>query len=181
MMDQSTDQAAPKPKARIGRPPKTLFADKRRPANIRLREPIREKLLAASAASGLSMSEEIERRVDASFDVLDALGAMIANLARVGEALSGRSWREDRATRDLVFGLVLARLEAMRDDPESALLADEARRAREHWLTHAWRGPLVNDPFVGAPHLRPQPGEAPAPAPTQASVPAPTREPEAVA
>ena len=121
------------------------------------------------------MSEEIERRVDASFEVLDALGAMIANLARVGEALTGRPWREDRATRDLVFGLVLSRLEAMRDDPESALLADEARRAREHWLTHAWRGPLAADPFVGAPHLRPQPEEASAP--TQEPVPAYVPEP----
>ena len=60
-MDQSTDQAASK--TRIGRPPKHLFVDKRRTASIRLRETIRQKLLAASAASGEALCETGYRRV----------------------------------------------------------------------------------------------------------------------
>jgi len=164
--DKTTDQTAPK--VRRGRPPKQLFVDKRRTHTIRLREHVRQKLMAVSRESGLSMSEEVERRVELTFGIYDRLGALVSNVVRAGEALTGKSWEEDRRTRELTFGLILQRFDSMIDDPTLALLAEDARAAREHFISHAWRAPS-NDPFVGmsATHLKSKPEGELAPEPVQ--------------
>ena len=87
-----------------GRPPRT---DMRTTHTTRLRAPVREKLKAAAAVSGLSISEEIERRTEASFDVVDQLSVLLANIVRMAAALTGKSWAEDRYTRELTFGLIM--------------------------------------------------------------------------
>src|SRR3954447_10806588 len=160
--DQDTDQTAPK--ARLGRPSKDLFVGKRRTHSIRLREEVRKKLMAVSRESGLSMSEEAERRIEASFGSVDRLATLLGQIVRMGQALTARSWEEDRYTRELCFGLIVQRLDTMMDDPQNALLAEEARQAREYFVSHAWRAPDAGDPFVGAPHLRLKPEGAPEPA-----------------
>jgi len=129
MTNQTTDQTAPK--ARKGRQSKDLFVGKRRTHTIRLREEVRKKLMAVSRESGLSMSEEAERRIEASFGTVDQLATLLGHIIRMGQALTGRPWEEDRYTRELCFGLIVQRLGTMMDDPQNALLVEEARQARE--------------------------------------------------
>ena len=102
---------------------------------------------------------------------------LLAHIVRMAAALTGKSWAEDRYTRELTFGLILQRLNTMLDDPTNALLADEARRAREHFLRHAWRALDAGDPFVGmsATHLRSKPDEAEQAPNEQAPEPTPVR------
>jgi Arc-like DNA binding domain len=68
-----------KRKKRIGRPPKAEADRKATHFTFRTRGGLRELLLTAAAASGRSVSEEIERRLEASFrsdEILEGLRAI---------------------------------------------------------------------------------------------------------
>ncbi len=58
-------------KKRIGRPPKDPSGGKRYGAMFRQSEALRARLMSAADSAGRSMSEEIERRLEASFDIPD--------------------------------------------------------------------------------------------------------------
>jgi hypothetical protein len=66
---------------RVGRPPKYAGEGKRVTHTMRVRAATREKLKAAAAESGRSMSEEIEYRVEKSFWEEDLVTRLRAALA----------------------------------------------------------------------------------------------------
>jgi hypothetical protein len=91
--------AATSEPARRGRPPLKSGEAKRASFNTRLRNALKEHLEESARAAGRSLSEEIESRLERSFDRTDALGGleyealfqMMAAAARVIEARLGRS------------------------------------------------------------------------------------------
>jgi hypothetical protein len=66
---------------KVGRPPKYPGEGKRITHTMRVRAATREKLMAAAAESGRSMSEEIEYRVEKSFWEEDLLAQIKSVLA----------------------------------------------------------------------------------------------------
>jgi hypothetical protein len=121
-----------------GRPPRTA---KRVTHSTRLRLAVREQLMAAAQASGLSASEELERRIEESFTGVSRVGRLVDSLLQAASALTGKTWENDRDTRTLAFGMVTQALAGMVEDPAAALLAAEARRGHDHWIRNAWREP----------------------------------------
>jgi hypothetical protein len=116
-MTKSQDAAIPKEaKRKVGRPSKGRRAN----FTFRLTNALREKLASAAEASDLSMSEEIERRLDQSFSGAGIVAEMfggpeIARLMNVFalaaltvELQTGRKFSEDEVTN-------LAMKEAFKD------------------------------------------------------------------
>jgi hypothetical protein len=106
-------------KKRIGRPPKAKEDRKAVNFTFRSRGPMRERLQAAATASGRSISEEIERRLEQSFQADELYGAprisavfhILAShiLARANAA---GHWAEDDQVRSetaKVFADILAK------------------------------------------------------------------------
>jgi hypothetical protein len=91
--------AATSKPARRGRPPLKSGEAKRASFNTRLRNALKEHLEESARAAGRSLSEEIESRLERSFDRTEALGGleyealfqMMAAAARVIEARLARS------------------------------------------------------------------------------------------
>jgi hypothetical protein len=91
--------AATSKPARRGRPPLKSGEAKRASFNTRLRNALKEQLEESARAAGRSLSEEIESRLERSFDRAESLGGleyealfqMMAAAARVIEARLGRS------------------------------------------------------------------------------------------
>jgi hypothetical protein len=100
-------------KKRIGRPPKAKEDRKAVNFTFRSRDQMRERLEAAAAASGRSISEEIEFRLNQSFEderLSDAfLGGndtakvlqLMANAMRL-ETAAGAPWSEDQKKAEAV-------------------------------------------------------------------------------
>src|SRR4028118_2214226 len=64
----------------MGRPPR--YAPGKRPTlTFRVQEPLHERLRQTAAATGRSISEEIERRVEETFTVSDHINRMMNNVA----------------------------------------------------------------------------------------------------
>jgi|EndMetStandDraft_3_1072993.scaffolds.fasta_scaffold112818_4 hypothetical protein len=74
-------------KKRIGRPPKAKEDRKAKNFTFRGRHQMWERLQAASADSGMSISEEIERRLEDSFRTEDIYGPELSPIFRI---LAGR-------------------------------------------------------------------------------------------
>ncbi len=98
--NQFSAMGAPTSKqARRGRPPLKSGEAKRASFNTRLRNALKEHLEESARAAGRSLSEEIETRLERSFDRTESLGGleyealfqMMAAAARVIEARLGRS------------------------------------------------------------------------------------------
>lgn len=110
-----------KPQRRRGRPPMNRPDRKLANLSFRLRPGMRERLQVSADERGLSISEDVERRVQASFDheallgdnatsyVLRALAAVIARF----EDTTGKPWTKDRDTQRMVFDAAAVVLRAM--------------------------------------------------------------------
>lgn len=91
--------AAPSQPVRRGRPPLKAGEAKRASFNTRLRNALKERLEDSARSAGRSLSEEIESRLERSFDRTESLGGqeyealfqMMAAAARVIEARLGNS------------------------------------------------------------------------------------------
>jgi hypothetical protein len=91
--------ATPSHPVRRGRPPLKAGEAKRASFNTRLRNALKERLEESARAAGRSLSEEIESRLERSFDRTESLGGqeyealfqMMAAAARVIEARLGNS------------------------------------------------------------------------------------------
>lgn len=109
-----TERSPPKTR---GRPIK--YETKRPQMNFRLRADLHERLRGAAESSGLSMSEEIERRLERSFSSEDDLGgAHVAALARMvaasvvlAEKALGASWVEDAKVRSTASAAITRALD----------------------------------------------------------------------
>lgn len=103
---------------RVGRPPKNPALGRRINAMFRLNEATRDRLMAAADQSGRSMSEEIERRIDRSFENVDLmmsyfgkpetfkLAHAISMLVRTVESRSGKDWTQDAETKFDLSGAI---------------------------------------------------------------------------
>jgi hypothetical protein len=99
-------------KRRRGRPAKPEAERKSRNLNFRSREGLRLKLQQAAESAGRSISEEIEYRVDRSFESAfnpryAVLFELIASHIALDEAREGKTWDADRHT--IYFALLAAR------------------------------------------------------------------------
>jgi hypothetical protein len=114
-------------KRKPGRPPK----GKRGNFTFRVTEKLRSQLISEAEASGLSVSEEIERRLDQSFNdaaIRDLLGgshtnALILTIAaaiQVVEIESGKKWIEDHDTNLAMRAAVNGVMELLNTPPENA-------------------------------------------------------------
>src|SRR5262245_28606922 len=97
-------------KKRIGRPPKSEEDRKAVNFTFRSRGQMRERLQAAAAASGRSISEEIERRLEGSFLGEELYGgprlsavfrALAAHIA-IAKAQTGDNWEENDEARSRI-------------------------------------------------------------------------------
>lgn len=86
---------------RMGRP--VVWENPRRAIAARIHLPLHERIKADADAAGRSISEEIERRLERSFELED-------RMSRAAEQRQGRNGREvlDQI-RDLVEGLIIER------------------------------------------------------------------------
>jgi hypothetical protein len=119
------------------------------PVMTRTTQELRDQLEKAASTSGRSLAQEVELRLERSFDPVDSFARLVGGLAQVAEAITGRPWRTDPETLDILQGLVFQQFEALRVDPTGAHLAHEARRAHRMWLENAWRNPSPK-PWVSA-------------------------------
>src|SRR3954471_12634179 len=90
-----------------GRPAKYPKGERAPTLTFRARGGLYEQLKAAAAQSGVSLSEEIERRVAQSFDDIDALSRMVARTVQAAQAITGRTWREEPKTLDVTLGMLV--------------------------------------------------------------------------
>ena len=99
-----------KPTKRPGPQPRGPFSDKRRTLTTRITEKTRARLEDAAAASDRSLSQEIEFRLERSFEKEDSVGGqlhftLLRQLANTGQILEqtsgepGVSWLIDPPTR----------------------------------------------------------------------------------
>src|SRR5690348_4340883 len=106
-----------------GRPPKPEGEAKRAYFQTRIREPQRQRLDAAAAVNGRSLSEEIEQRLEESLADEDRLVAAL-----------GRTYGRQAAAVMLLVGEVLGRAA-----PHMGFMRSFALEGAEDWL---------NDPFA---------------------------------
>jgi hypothetical protein len=123
-----------------------------------MRRTVRDQLIAAAQSSGVSISEEVERRIEQSFSNAGVVGAMFggdenarllfmfAIAIQEVERLTGKRWREDPATS-----------EQMRRAIDSVILAQmpispEAQKRYEEFVakhgTLAELGARYGRPFI---------------------------------
>jgi hypothetical protein len=103
------DEKGSSPRRR-GRPPLSPGAPKRASFNTRLREALKGQLETAAEAAGRSLSEEIEFRLEQSFQAEEALGGprtralfrSLANLTRLWKANEPDAWLDDIAGYDQI-------------------------------------------------------------------------------
>jgi hypothetical protein len=114
-------------KRKPGRPPK----GKRGNFTFRVTERLREQLISEAEASGLSVSEEIERRLDQSFNDAptqdlfggshtNALILTIAAAIQMVETQTGKKWIEDHDTNLAMRAAVIGVMDLLNTPPENA-------------------------------------------------------------
>lgn len=89
-----------------GRRPQGPFEEKRKTLTTRITDETRTRLEKASRASGRSLAQEVELRLEQSFSVDEALGGkdthavlrMFGAVATLIEGRTGKSWRSDWET-----------------------------------------------------------------------------------
>ena len=153
-----------KPAKRMGRPPK--YAPGKRPTiTFRVLEDLHRQLREHAVASGRSISEEVERRVEASFQpdatVLEQVSAYFGSddaiklLKLLAEPINyvllhnNKSWQNDEETRNEILKNIEALFEAMKDGEAFAArrAAHEQRAAYERRvLSQATEGEYVTPP-----------------------------------
>jgi hypothetical protein len=123
--------AAPKETKRKGRPPKYAGEGKRQNFSFRIRDKTRERLIATVAETGRSLSEEIEYRIDQSFQWEDAFGDVRAyretKMAEVKAIMDReREMSEARLARQKALGgAQFLDEEAAKRPPSSHVIADD--------------------------------------------------------
>src|SRR4051794_30647606 len=105
-IENAAAPAAPKNKG--GRPPKYAGEGKRITHTMRFREKTRLNLIKAAERSGRSMSEEIEHRVERSFEAPDSvkvghLMQVAAVAGMLAELQTGKSADDDLETFELAI------------------------------------------------------------------------------
>ena len=136
-----------KPVKRKSGRPSLGKAGRRQSFTFRIREKVRDLLVAAAQSSGVSVSEEIERRVEQSFSNAGVVAEMFGGVANAQllfmfavaiqevERGTGKSWWQDVSTSEAVQAAIdsillahRAHLPERRKRIEYPPLADLARR-----------------------------------------------------
>jgi hypothetical protein len=141
------------PRKRRGRPAKPEGERKRGNLTFRTRDVLRKWLADAAAQSGRSTSEEIEYRLERSFDpdwvshlIRDNPNLLLNEIALImirELTRSGRSWKEDKGTRDAIRQNINSLFDAL--DQEGAIeRLEDIRKTEGSRLNYAWRN-LLSD------------------------------------
>jgi hypothetical protein len=116
-------------KARRGRPPSSPSGPKRASFNTRITQALKDKLSKASSSAGRSISEEVERRLEQSFERDHWLELMFRSrhFADILESMAKRAWRieqrmgkradTDLATSRAIQALWLRSVQTMAEGP----------------------------------------------------------------
>jgi hypothetical protein len=149
--------AATSKPARRGRPPLKSGEAKRASFNTRLRKALKEQLEESARAAGRSLSEEIESRLERSFDRTKSLGGveyealfqMMAAAARVIEVRLGKSPFSDPAAagsaryawREIIYSLT--------PDPSETELVKELEKEQDRLMDEIsnLKPPQLPDPI----------------------------------
>jgi hypothetical protein len=86
------DHIVPSPVRQRGRPALPPEQGKRYPIGIRTTKVLRDALLNASRASGRSLAQEIEFRLERSFEIQGAADAITPLVARISDQLGHLAW-----------------------------------------------------------------------------------------
>jgi hypothetical protein len=146
-----------------GRPPKPEEEVRRHPIGVRTTRALKEKIEDAAAATGRSVAQEVEARLEQSFRPgaehisvpLDLIEAMI----KLTEFQTGERWNEDLMTWIAVKKLVVALLDTNRpaapnqEDVREAIRAWEEQRDR--WTDFGAGSGLKLEVLKGEPLLAP--------------------------
>lgn len=124
--------------ARPAKRPRKGRAGKLYPLNMRTTAEIRSRLLDAAHASGRSLAQEVEYRVELSFRHEDELGgaqtaALLRELAAIARTETGeRDWLKDYRTFQVVAGRWRRRVDDMA--PAMPTEVESEIRAAEEWI-----------------------------------------------
>jgi hypothetical protein len=122
---------------KLGRPLKDPGEGARPTMTFRVRRWIRDRLVEASEKSGYSISEEVERRLERSFQEMDILTrffgredtiVLVRAMAGAIDAIqymTGRSWRDDPHTRQLIRQDIISILAGLERDSGASLVAEQ--------------------------------------------------------
>jgi hypothetical protein len=133
-------------------------AGKRVPVMTRVTAPLRERLDQVAAASGRSLGQEVERRVEQSFEWEQFFGGetfdllkLIAGTVDYVMAHDKQSWRDSKETRDNILRNIQTLFDAMEDKDgfASSRAAYEQRAAYERRVSGG--DPEAERPSVQAP------------------------------
>jgi predicted DNA-binding protein len=120
---------------RRGRPRLPAEEGKRYPIAIRTTKELKERLERASKASGRSLAQELEFRLERSFEVQDIADAVCPVIARISDQISD-------------LGLFVTLADALRAAGSGATVADALRGGT---LADALRGGTLADALRGGP------------------------------
>ena len=120
---------------RRGRPRLPAEEGKRYPIAIRTTKELKERLERASKASGRSLAQELEFRLERSFEVQDIADAVCPVIARISDQISE-------------LGLFVTLADALRAAGSGATVADALRGGT---LADAPRGGILADALRGGP------------------------------
>ena len=100
----------PLPKRR-GRPPKSAGDRKGGNLTFRVRDGMREELEVSAKARGLSISEEIERRLGFAFDMspdpeTEIILRSVSSAVKLAQIATGRTWSKDKSTAAMVSSAI---------------------------------------------------------------------------
>ena len=100
----------PLPKKR-GRPPKSAGDRKGGNLTFRVRDGMREELEASAKARGLSISEEIERRLWFAFDMspdpeTEIILRSVSSAVKLAQIATGHKWSKDKSTAVMVSSAI---------------------------------------------------------------------------
>ena len=109
------DTEPKKTRTKGGRPRKYASDAKRPTMAFRIRGDMHEKLVASAASGGISVSEDIERRLIWSLGFAkDANNEMIFRMVRdafeISEAVTGKRWFQDNSTAHICYNSVMQAL-----------------------------------------------------------------------
>lgn len=114
-----------------------VSSGRRRAINTKITDELREALEAAAVENNTTLSGEIERRLERSFEIdrasdpsTKALGEAVVTMVGFHQIALGQSWTEDPRVARYIFGRVknlLARSMRVKLDPED--FDDDAERA----------------------------------------------------
>jgi hypothetical protein len=136
-------------KRKRGRPPKAPSERKRGNVTIRIRDRLYEKVTEEAAKGQRSLSEEIERGLEAYYEQREAYGELarfVGTAVRTIETAAGKAWFADDEMRLKTRGAIEAVLDLLVCERIDQLEVAKASDAVVSWMTFRLKGQEVWPP-----------------------------------